>query len=82
MRKVLEYQKLAEDTRKRAAHAAHQSAKDALQRLAATWDLLATTRQTQIEKGLIDPILEFGGRSIERDAVPPARSPAPAGADG
>jgi hypothetical protein len=40
MRKVLEYQKLADDCRKRAAHAANQSAKEALQRLAATWDQL------------------------------------------
>jgi hypothetical protein len=74
MRKVLEYQKLADDCRKRAAHAANQSTKEALQRLAATWDLLATTRHKQIEKGLVEPVLEFGGRSIERDAVlPPHR---------
>jgi len=81
MRKVLEYQKLADDCRKRAAHAANQSAKEALQRLAATWDQLATTRHKQIEKGLVDPILEFGARSIERDAVPPHHSLVSADAD-
>lgn len=74
MRKVLEYQKLAEDCRKRADQAANQSAKEALQRLAATWDQLAATRHKQIEKGLVEPILEFGAKSIKRDAVPPSRS--------
>jgi hypothetical protein len=81
MRKVLEYQKLAEDCRKRAAQAANQSAKEALQRLAATWDQLAATRHNQIEKGLVEPILEFGAKSIKRDPVPSLRSFATAESD-
>ena len=52
MRKVLKYQKLAKDFRKRAADASTEKDKEALLRLAASWDMLATTRQMQIEKGL------------------------------
>lgn len=56
MRKVLEYQNLAKSWRRRAADASKDTDKDALLRLAATWDMLAAMRQTQIEKGLIEPI--------------------------
>jgi hypothetical protein len=83
MRKVLEYQNSARDCRKRAAEAANNSEREALQRLAATWDMLATTRQTQIEKGLIHPTYEIAANMTERDVVrfPPSRSFAPAEGD-
>src|SRR6185437_16378761 len=49
MRKVLEYQKLADDCRKRAAHAANQPAKEALQRLHGTsWRLRGTSRSKKV----------------------------------
>ena len=60
MRKVSEYQKAAEDCRKRAAIAPDGASKKALEHLAATWEMLAKTRLTQIEKGLTQPINEYG----------------------
>ncbi len=60
MRKVAEYQKAAADCRKRAATAQNEAEKTALEHLAATWESLAKTRLTQIEKGLTKPIDEYG----------------------
>jgi hypothetical protein len=83
MRKVLEYQNRAKDFRKRAEDAANNSAKEALQRLAATWDTLATMRQTQIEKGLIQPTYETASGAAERAPIrfAPSGPLAPAEAD-
>ena len=67
MRKVAEYRKAAADCRKRAATAQDENEKKALEHLAATWDSLAETRQTQIEKGLIEPLK--GGPDIVASAM-------------
>jgi hypothetical protein len=63
MRKVFEYQKAATDCRKRAATSQDGAEKKALERLATTWELLANTREAQIQKGLIQPIDEYGSLS-------------------
>jgi hypothetical protein len=55
MRKVAEYQGRAEDCRRPAAKAASDQERKALDDMAAAWELLAKTRQEQLEKGLVQP---------------------------
>jgi hypothetical protein len=69
MRKVFEYQKAAKDCRKRAARAQNENEKKALEHLAATWEFLAETRQTQINKGLVQSIDEYGSPSRNRTGL-------------
>src|SRR5689334_19721035 len=63
MRKVFGYQKAAKDCRQRAATAQDAAEKKALERLATAWELLANTREAQIQKGLIQPVDEYGALS-------------------
>ena len=55
MRKVAEYQDRAADCRRRAEQAVDDEEKKRLEELAAAWELLAKTRQKQIESGDIEP---------------------------
>jgi hypothetical protein len=56
MRKVTEYQKHAENCRVRAAKAAGEQEKKRLEKLAAVWEQLATTRQKQLENADVEPV--------------------------
>jgi hypothetical protein len=56
MRKVVEYQERAAGCRRRAERAVGDDEKKRLEQLAATWELLAKTRQKQLETGDIQPV--------------------------
>jgi hypothetical protein len=55
MRKVAEYRERAADCRRRAEQATGDEEKKHLEELAAAWELLAKTRQKQLESGDIEP---------------------------
>ncbi len=55
MRKVAEYQERAADCRRRAEQAVVDEDKKRLEELAAAWELLAKTRQRQLESGVLEP---------------------------
>ncbi len=54
MRKVAQYRERAADCRTRAENAAGDEDKKRLEELAAAWELLAKTRQKQLENGDIE----------------------------
>ncbi len=54
MRKVIEYQDRAEDCRRR-AKATNPEDKKALEEMAAAWELLAKTREKQLQIGVVEP---------------------------
>jgi hypothetical protein len=57
MHKVIEYKKRSEGYRRRASQAANPQQREAEERVAAAWELLATTREKQIKEGSIQPLL-------------------------
>jgi hypothetical protein len=57
MHKVIEYKKRSEGYRRRASQAANAQQREAEERVAAAWELLATTREKQIEEGSLQPLL-------------------------
>ena len=58
MHKVAKYLQYADHCRNHAAKASEIEEKKALEGLAAAWELLARTREKQIENGALDPFLD------------------------
>jgi hypothetical protein len=59
MNKVREYKVRAEECRARAEKATDAQEKEALERMAAAWELLARTRENQLKEGTISPFHPF-----------------------
>jgi vacuolar-type H+-ATPase subunit B/Vma2 len=57
MHKVIEYKKRADDYRRRASQRTSAQEKEAEERMAAAWELLATTREKQLKEGTIQSAL-------------------------
>ena len=51
MQKAIAYKDRAEDGRRRALQAANAKEREAEERMAAAWDLLARTREKQLKEG-------------------------------
>ncbi len=58
MHKVVEYKQRADEYRRRASQAANAQGKEAEERIAAAWDLLARTREKQLKEGTIQPAFD------------------------
>ena len=57
MHKVIAYEERAQIFRKRALEAANSKWKEAEERIAVTWELMATMREKQVKAGAIQPSL-------------------------
>ncbi len=57
MHKVIEYNKRSDEYRRRASQATNPQERQAEERMAAAWDLLARTREKQLKEGTIKPAL-------------------------
>ncbi len=55
MHKVIEYKKRADEYRRRASQATNPQEREAEERMAAAWELLARTREKQLKEGTIQP---------------------------
>ena len=51
MHKVIAYRKRADEYRRRASQATNAQEREAEERMAAAWDLLARTREKQLKEG-------------------------------
>jgi vacuolar-type H+-ATPase subunit B/Vma2 len=51
MHKVIAYRKRADEYRRRASQATNAKEREAEERMAAAWDLLARTREKQLKEG-------------------------------
>ena len=54
---MIAYEERAQNFRRRAAEATHSKQKEAEERIAAVWELLARTREKQLKEGAIQPVL-------------------------
>ena len=65
MHKVIAYRKRADEYRRRASQATNTNEREAEERMAAAWDLLARTREKQLKEGAIQPDLSSTFKSIK-----------------
>ncbi len=54
MQKVIEYKRRAEDYRRRASQATNAQEREAEERMAAAWDLLARMREKQLSGNVLE----------------------------
>jgi vacuolar-type H+-ATPase subunit B/Vma2 len=65
MHKVIAYRKRADEYRRRASQATNAQEREAEERMAAAWDLLARTREKHLKEGAIQLDLSSTFKSIK-----------------